>query len=260
MQAADLTELKRAVDLLENPSWVAMVANIIGVPIEWSIKKLPKRANKIISAAVNKSLLAALKAAVLTMDRSRPYAATKWWHRLAVIVSGGAGGFFSLPGLAIELPISTTLMLRSIACIARSEGEDLRVRESQLACVQVFALGGTRSADDASDSGYYAVRIALARALSEAAEFIAEKGVIEEGAPVIVRLIARIAARFEVIVSEKVAAEAIPVVGAVSGAAVNLAFITHFQQMARGHFIVRKLERKYGGDEVKKQYARLLSK
>ena len=114
--------------------------------------------------------------------------------------------------------------------------------------------------DDASESGYYAVRIALARALSEAAEFIAEKGVIEEGAPVVVRLIARIAARFEVIVSEKVAAEAIPVVGAVSGAAINLAFITHFQQMARGHFIVRKLERTYGKEEVEKQYTRLLSK
>ena len=259
MQTAELIELKRAVDLLENPNWIAKIANIIGLPIEWFIKKLPKRANKIISAAVNKSLLAALKAAVLTMGRSRQ-PASKWWHRLAVVVSGGAGGFFSLPGLAIELPISTTLMLRSIADIARSEGEDLRIRESQLACVQVFALGGTRSADDASESGYYAVRIALARALSEAAEFIAEKGVIEEGAPVIVRLIARIAARFEVIVSEKVAAEAIPVVGAVSGAAVNLAFISHFQQMARGHFIVRRLERKYGEDEVEKQYTGLLSK
>jgi len=259
MQTADLTELKRAVDLLENPNWVAKVANITGLPIEWTIKKLSKRANKIVATAVNKSLLAALKAAVLTMGRSRQ-PASKWWHRLGVIMSGGAGGFFSLLGLAVELPISTTLMLRSIADIARSEGEDLRIRESQLACVQVFALGGMRSADDASESGYYAVRIALARVLSEAAEFIAEKGVIEEGAPVIVRLIARIAARFEVIVSEKVAAEAIPVVGAVSGAAINLAFITHFQQMAKGHFIVRKLERKYGKDEVEKQYTRLLSK
>ena len=88
-----MIELKRAVDLLENPNWVAKVANIIGVPIEWSIKKLPKRANKIISAAVNKSLLAALKAAVLTMDRSRQHVASKWWHRLAVIGSGALAAF-----------------------------------------------------------------------------------------------------------------------------------------------------------------------
>ena len=74
------------------------------------------------------------------------------------------------------------------------------------------------------------------------------------------RLIARIAARFEVIVSEKVAAEAFPVVGALSGAAINLAFITHFQQMARGHFIVRKLERKCVEAEVGKHYTKLLSK
>ncbi len=176
---------------------------------------------------------------------------------MAVIASGGAGGFFSLPGMAIELPISTAIMLRSIADIARSEGEDLRSTESQLACVQVFALGSTRSTDDASESGYYAVRITLARALSEAAQFVAEKGVVEEGAPAIVRFIARIAARFEVIVSEKVAAEALPIIGAASGAAINLAFVTHFQQMARGHFIVRKLERKYGEAEVKREYSRL---
>ena len=44
--------------------------------------------------------------------------------------------------LPIELPVSTIIMLRSIADIARSEGEDLSDPESALSCVQVFALGG----------------------------------------------------------------------------------------------------------------------
>jgi hypothetical protein len=42
-----------------------------------------------------------------------------------VATTGGVGGLFGLPALAIELPISTTIMLRSIADIARSEDEDI---------------------------------------------------------------------------------------------------------------------------------------
>ena len=113
---------------------------------------------------------------------------------------------------------------------------------------------GKRRSDDATETSYYAVRVALARALSEVGAFIAEKGLAEEGAPVILRFIAKIAARFEVIVSEKLASEVIPVIGAVGGATINLLFINHFQSMARGHFIVRNLERKYGEEMIRKEY------
>jgi hypothetical protein len=121
----------------------------------------------------------------------------------------------------------------------------------------VFALGGSERSDDASETGYYAARIALTRALTEASEFIAEKGFVEEGAPVIVRLIARIASRFGVVVSEKAAAEAVPIIGAAGGATINLLFINHFQSMARGHFIVRSLERHWGEEVVKEEYERI---
>ena len=80
---------------------------------------------------------------------------------------------------------------------------------------------------------------------------------IEEGAPIILRLITKVAARFGVQVSEKIAAQAIPIVGAVGGAVINTLFIDHFQDMARGHFIVRRLERIYGIEAVKKEYDRL---
>ena len=88
----------------------------------------------------------------------------------------------------------------------------------------------------------------------EAAKYITQKGVTKEGAPVLVRLISAIASRFGIIVSEKVAAMAIPAIGAVGGAMVNTFFIDHFQNMARGHFIIRKLERKYGLESVKDKY------
>ena len=54
-----------------------------------------------------------------------------------------------------------------------------------------------------------------------------------------------------------VAAQAVPLIGAVGGAAVNLAFTEHFQSLAKGHFTVRRLERAYGAALVREEYERL---
>ena len=198
--------------------------------------------------------MVALKAAIKTLGRQGPRASLDIGHRLAVAASGCLGGAFGVVALPIELPISTTIMLRSIAEIARSRGEDLRSVESRLACIEVFALGGRSPRDDASEAGYFAVRTALARAISEAAEYIAEKGIAEEGAPVVLRLIATIGTRFGVVVGEKAAAIAVPILGAAGGALVNTLFMRHFQRMAHGHFTVRRLERTYGEAQIKEQY------
>lgn len=257
-EPSDRKRLKEAVELLENPGWVPRITNLIGMPLEWVLKRLPKGTKTIISKATEQAIKKALRIAVFTMDHQHHGKPLKWTHRGAVSLSGGLGGFFGLSGLTIELPISTAIMLRSIADIARSEGENIKRVESQLACIEVFALGSERRpSDDATETGYYAVRIALARTFSEAAQFIAEKGLVEEGAPVLIRLVTRIASRFGVIVSEKVAAEIVPVIGAVGGATVNLLFIHHFQRMAKGHFIVRSLERKYNPEIVKKEYDKI---
>ena len=254
MDPVDLRSLEGAVGALERPTWAMRIVNLVGMPIEAATKLLPARATAIVSRATTMAVRKALVAAVSTMGAKHRGTPSRWLHRAAVAGSGGVGGFFGLPGLAVELPISTVIMLRAIADIARSEGENVGSVEGQLACVQVFALGGPSPADDASETAYYAVRIALAKALTEAAEYIAAKGMAEEGAPVVLRLIARIAARFNVVVSEKVAAQAVPVIGAASGAAINLLFVNSFQRTASGHFVVRRLERKYGPDVVKSAY------
>ena len=254
MDPVDLKSLEGAVEALESPTWAMRVVNLIGMPIEAATKLLPAKAGAIVSRATTMAVRKAVVAAVSTMGTKHRGAPSKWLHRAAAAGSGGVGGFFGLPGLVVELPISTVIMLRAIADIARSEGEDVGSVESQLACVEVFALGGPGPADDAAETAYYAVRIGLAKALSEAGEYIAAKGITEEGAPVLLRLIARIAARFDVVVSEKVAAEAVPVIGAASGVAINLLFVNSFQRTASGHFVVRRLERKYGPDVVKGEY------
>ena len=129
--------------------------------------------------------------------------------------------------------------------------------QTALACLEVFALGGRTEADDHLNSSYFAIRTLLARSMSEASRYVIQKGLVDEAAPVMVKLASKIAARFGVALSQKMAAQAIPVIGAMGGAAVNLAFLQHFEQIAEGHFTVRRLERLYGAAPVRAEYERL---
>jgi len=251
--------LKLAIHLLENPGVAAKLTNVIGKPIELGIELLPESWSEKIAEITKASLTKAVDTAVFTMKNQSGTVSSNLFHKIAVAATGGAGGFLGLPGLAIELPVSTTIMLRSIADIARSENEDIQSIESKLACIEVFALGSPRKSDDATESGYFVVRASLARSLASATKFIIEKGLVEEGAPALIRLIVQISQRFSIQVTEKAAAQAIPGIGALGGAIINSIFIDHFQDMARGHFTVRRLERKYGKEEVETMYKRLFA-
>jgi hypothetical protein len=255
----DLNALKRAVQTLEYPSFATRLTNLVGKPIEMITNMLPVSASQAISKATAKALEVALKIALRTMQSERQTESPRL-HKVLVTASGAAGGAFGLISLPVELPASTVIMLRAIADIARSEGENLSDPEAALSCVQVFALGGRAGSNDASESGYFAVRALLAKSVTEAASFIAERGLVGEGAPLLVRFLAQVASRFGVVVSQKVAVQALPIVGALGGAAVNYAFLEHFRQTARGHFTVRRLERRYGKNLVQKEYERLAKK
>ncbi len=257
--STDLDDLTNAVGLLENPGLIAKVSDVVGTPIEYVLKTLPKGAGDKINKVTHDSLMAAVNLAAKTIDprgRSKPRFRS---HQALAGLAGGVGGAFGLVALPIELPITTTVIMRSIADIARSEGEDLTDVASRLACLEVFAIGSPSDEDDAAESGYFAVRTALAQAVSEATKYVAKRAVVEDGAPVIVRLLAQIAARFNTVVGEKIMAQGVPIFGALGGATINVLFIEHFQDMARGHFIVRRLERKYGEAEVRKAYSEIIS-
>lgn len=257
LSSVEIRDLRVAKNLLENPGLAAKVSNFVGTPIEQGLKKLPKAWSEAVNDVARKSIEKALDIALLTMDRDERTSSSNWWHKLAVVATGAGGGAFGLPALAIELPISTTIMLRSIADIARSEGEDLHSPDARLQCVQVLALGGPSRGDDGTESGYFAARAALARSISEAAAHVAKKGLSQKSAPALVKLIAQVASRFSIVVSEKAAAQAVPVVGAFGGAAINTLFIDHFQDMGRGHFMIRRLERLHGQDEIRRLYDEL---
>ena len=192
LEADDHESLKDAVNVLENPGLAMQIANFIGKPIEYGVRKLPASSSERIGGVTRDALLFSLRLAVSTMKNQRGLSPSNITHKMLVTLSGAAGGAFGLPALAIELPVSTTIMLRSIADVARGEGENVCLIKTQLECIGVFALGGRSQSDDGSEIGYYATRVALGRAVAAAAEHIAEYGLVKEGAPVIVRLIAEI--------------------------------------------------------------------
>jgi hypothetical protein len=148
-------------------------------------------------------------------------------------------------------------MLRSIAEVARSEGHDLSRIETKLACLEVFALGGKEEAAAAAQGGYWATRAAMSQALSDAAAYLGRKGVVRESAPAIARLVGQIAGRFGVLVSEEAAAKALPVLGAAGGGLINVLFISHFQKVARGHFIIQRLEAAHSQERIRAAYEQL---
>ncbi|WP_273923841.1 EcsC family protein [Pseudomonas idahonensis] len=73
-------------------------------------------------------------------------------------------------------------------------------------------------------------------------------------------LIEKVASRYGVTISSKFAAQAVPVIGAVTGATINALFTDFYQDMARGHFTVKRLEHKYGFEQIKSEYAQLMGK
>lgn len=254
---ADLRDLRHAKLLLERTSLAVRISNLVGVPIERGIELLPRRAALMVTNATQRALATALRFALVTLDDRPGERSADGLHKALVAATGAGGGLFGMPALAVELPLSTTIMLRSIADVARSEGEDVRAPEGRLACLQVFALGGRPSDDDAAESAYFAIRIALARALTDAAEYLVERGLVQDGAPALVRFITQVAARYGAVVSEKTAAQALPLIGAAGGAMINTIFLGHFQDVARGHFIVRRLERDYDHETVRRAYVHL---
>jgi hypothetical protein len=255
LSRTELADLKRAKLLLENPGIAAKLSSMVGSPVEKGMKMLPARWQKSVHTATEAALMKALDVAVSSLGKKRPSTSSDRLHKIAAAASGAAGGALGLVALAWELPVSTTVMLRSIADIAAAEGEDPRHLDTKLACLMVFALGSTRDArDNAAESGYFAARSALASAVTEATKHLAQKGLGKSGAPALVRLIGLIASRFGIVVSEKAAAQAIPILGAAGGALINTIFIGHYQDMARGHFIVRRLEKVHGAEPVEEAY------
>ena len=258
----DLALIRKSRKDLDEISFLMRALNTIGTPIDSGLELLPEKIQSKISNLIQKALQLAVKANLKTLDKNKQNrTSSNLTYKLVTGLSGATGGFFGVAGFSADLLVSTKFMMRSIMDIARSQGEDILEIETQLACLQVFALGGTSEDDDELDTSYYATRAALHTTMNQASSYIAENGtkkiietITSQTAAPIAKLINQVAARFSVQVGEKFAAQAIPVIGAAAGASINVLFISHFQKMATAHFTLRRLERKYSKELIKENY------
>jgi hypothetical protein len=176
------------------------------------------RDNKVLTAIAETALERAYDIAILGLKQ--PASGPGAGMRL-VAASGAIGGFAGPVGFLPDALLTTLLIMREIARAARDAGEDLSTEAGRAARVHVFTL---REGDEA---GYLSARFALQGTAART-------------------LLAGVAARWGTVLGEKFAAQAVPLLGAVAGATLNTAFLAHYRRLARAHFSIRRLERKFG--------------
>lgn len=294
LNANDLEFLDEAAKFFENPGLVAKGLAWAGKPVENMHDRLPKRVQTTIANVSERAIQKALIAAVKTIpdqigkpenitreDREEASLLSSRVHRGLTTFTGAVGGLIGLPALAIELPITTVLILRAISEQAKLFGHDLSNLETRLECLMVFTMGvpnsekmilsegfeAPREGERKSVTNYFMTRASflgvLRRAAGTAGAFTAKELLVsvEKGtAPIIARLVSGVAQKFQVRVSQKFLAESIPLVGAIGGGALNYAFTDFFVTAARFHFGIRRLEKLHGETIVQDYLRRPASK
>jgi hypothetical protein len=198
--------LQRACFLLERQNFAARLADYAGQPVDRLLRMMPRPASAGLNRAIEAAILKCLNLAISSIGpQSKQPPATNLLSLLAGI-NGGISGFFGFAALPIELPLTTTLMLRSIADLARHHGEDLSQLEARLACIEVFALGAGGSRKQVN-IGYYASRALLSKLASQTSVYLIERSTAGASTPVVNSLVTEVASRFGVIASERFAVE-----------------------------------------------------
>ncbi|MBM1688972.1 EcsC family protein [Sulfitobacter geojensis] len=196
------------------------VLNLIGGSADNLIERLPEGIRRNLESATITALNQAMKAA--HSSRSVVPDQASWLNQAVSTAMGAAGGAGGLPTALAELPVTTTLLLRVIQGVAVEHGFDPEAESVQFDCVQVFAAAGPLSGDDGADLGFLSARLALSGKAMQA-------------------VIANIAPKLAVVLGQKLAAQTVPVLGAVAGAATNYAYTSYYEDVAHVHFGLRKL-------------------
>ncbi|MEN8933542.1 EcsC family protein [Planktotalea arctica] len=201
------------------------VLNLVGGQAENLLERLPQGVKDSLEEATTRALQIALKAA----SRSRAVVPDQstWLNTVAATAMGAAGGAGGLPTALAELPVTTTVLLRAIQGIAGEYGFDTADPLIEAECLQVFAAAGPLADDDGADMGFLSARVTLT-------------------GPAVSSMIARIAPRLSAAMGQKLAAQAVPIIGAVAGAATNYAYTSYYQEMAHVHFGLMRAGERHG--------------
>lgn len=158
-------------------------------------------------------------------------------HRWMVIASGAAGGAVGLAGAMAEMPVALILFLQAIRQEARAAGLDPDREGVRLATLDILASGKAVGAEVALDPSFISGRMALA-------------------GPTLSGWIARAAPRLVPVLGQRLAASAVPLVGALGGAVMNAAWLDHYRKLARIRFRLMVLAEHHGSEAVLAAFAR----
>jgi uncharacterized protein (DUF697 family) len=197
------------------------VMNLVGGQAENLLERLPDAVKAQLEAATLKALQSSLSLA--QKSRGGLPDGANWLNTAVTTAMGAAGGFGGLPTALVELPVTTTILLRAIQGVAARHGFDVTREDIQKECLQVFAAAGPLDHDDGSDMAFLASRVTITGGTVQA-------------------LIAKVAPRLSVVLGQKLAAQAVPILGAVAGAGINYSYTNYYQEMAEIHFGLKKLE------------------
>ncbi len=255
----DVAFLDEAARFFKDPGLIAKSLAWAGKPVETLQSRIPEKGRVALSAITERAIKKAVNAAVKTipsdkkiLNREKESRDSSRLHRGLTTLTGAAGGMFGMASLAIELPITTVLILRAISDQARLYGHDLNDIEIRIECLMVFTMGVPETStvqdlDDKSITRYFMTRASFVGVMREAvavAGAFTTKGLTS--APILARLAGKVAEKFQIRVSQKFLAESVPLIGAVGGGALNYAFTDFFITAARYHFGIRALEKKHG--------------
>jgi hypothetical protein len=248
--AKDIDTIKQCKTALESESIAMRLSKIAGAPVDALLGHLPKGAGEAISKAINKSLREATGWAFTTTGTKQlPILREDWVHKVAVVLTGAAGGAVGLASTLVELPISTMLMLRSIGCIAEEEGLNMRDMKTRLGCVSILAMGADPTKVEGDETGYWVTRKTMGALVTQAAEWTGAGA-----APKLATFVVEIGKRFGIVITNKVAVQLAPAIGACTGAMINHFFLEHYQSVAHAHFSIERLCLKYDERSVRTAY------
>ena len=222
-------ELDRLAEKMRRASGVGMqILSLIGTQAESLIDMLPGPVRSGLERATAAALEQSFSAAARTRG-GRIADASDWLTRAITVGTGAVGGVGGLPSAMAELPVTTTVILRAIQTIADEHGFDPALPEVRAACMRVFAAAGPLDDDDGGDLSFLTMRLTVT-------------GTAVHG------LIAKVAPRLAVPLGQKLAAQAVPIIGAAAGAATNYVFTSYYQEVARVQFGLMRLGAQTGED------------
>ena len=194
--------------------------NRLGGSAESLLDQLPDPVRHGLTGATEQALRAAMVAA---QGSRRAVPDQQPWVNTAIATAmGAAGGAGGLSTALVELPATTAMLLRAIQGVAASEGFDPASENVKFDSIRVLSAAGPMSEDDGADLGFYSVRLTLT-------------------GPAMQKLIAAVAPRLSVVLGQKLAAQSLPVLGALAGGGTNFVYSRYYQQIARVHFGLRRL-------------------